>query len=184
MTPAVVPATRPGGGEDRSTEEEEDARRAWEVLEKGSMEAWRDGTLITAPPGVTYKVGLSPGQVWKDGEEMAGERVSSSVGAALRDEVEAESAFELGDEGRGGGADRTKLQLPTRRLWDRSNFDDDSLFGESTSGSSNGSGSDNDEDDESSSEDTEDGSSDVHGGEGKSGVAIAIGAAAGGGGGR
>ena len=51
---------------------EEAIARSMRVLEQGSEASWKDGTLITAPPGVDFKVGLSFSDVrGKDDETTA-----------------------------------------------------------------------------------------------------------------
>ena len=137
----------------------EECKMALDVLDKGPLEAWRDGSLITAPPGVTFSVGLGPKDVYRE-EEAAkfGEK-----GCAKGVEID-----EPGDECQGidGGDDDglptvaaasttsgvsdtgPKLLVSTDGMWDKTYFDDDSLFADSSSESESGEESSDDEDEE------------------------------------
>jgi hypothetical protein len=114
--------------------------RAKSVLEKGSQAAWQDQTLITAPPGVDFKIGLSYQDVYgRDDNAILMEQVSPSSSEPLvaPEEIVPETA--------------PILAQPVGRsaqgvMWDRSFFDDDSLFGSSTSGSSSEDESDQEDD--------------------------------------
>lgn len=159
---------RPGGmddegkekGEGPAEEEEmeyrsvEETRRAREVLDKGALESWKDGTLLTAPPGVGFKVGLSPEDVYEEvhvnekgvlkGEEAGEEKKE-------KEERKGEEDGGLASGGRGGRAlERAEVEPA---VWDRSYFDDDSLFGDSS------------DDEDSDEEDEEESGGDVEAGE-------------------
>lgn len=131
---------RPGGldGDEQTVEEVDEYRsaaaiaRSQRVLEHGaSIECWRDGTLIRAPPGVDFDAGLT----WKDvhGEVTKGDDVSETT-----DEVPlvAPETQELGD----AGVVRPR-QPPSSTLFDRNFFDDDSLFGSSSESEDEGASS-------------------------------------------
>ena len=114
--------------------------RANSVLEKGSQAAWQDQTLIMAPPGVDFKIGLSYQDVYgRDGNAILMEQVSTSSSEPVLapGEIIPETA--------------PILAQPVGRsaqgvMWDRSFFDDDSLFGSSSSGSSSEDESDQEDD--------------------------------------
>ena len=142
----------------------EECKAALDVLDKGSLEAWRDGSLITAPPGVTFKVGLGPKDVY-DVEEAAkyGEK-----GCAKEEEMDASRDGDIhqgtdgGDDmvvatgiGAGGitsGISNTgpSLLISTDGMWDKTYFDDDSLFADSSSESGSDEETSGDDDEESS----------------------------------
>ncbi|KAL3794566.1 hypothetical protein HJC23_008022 [Cyclotella cryptica] len=120
---------------------EEAVTRAREGLIKSSKLGWEDGTLITAPPGVSFDVGLSYEDVFvvEDGEVVTrrgGDGGSESNG--MVDDAEG------GGGAVGGGPESLTLpgkahfatSVPASTMFDKSYFDDDSLFGESSVGSS------------------------------------------------
>lgn len=146
----------------------EECKAALDVLDKGSLEAWRDGSLITAPPGVTFKVGLGPKDVYSD-EEAAkyGEK-----GCAKEEEMDASrnGTYEDIDGGgddmvlgtAAGGGDGAapgisnagpSLLISADGMWDKTYFDDDSLFADSSCESGSDEES-SDNDDEESSDDS------------------------------
>lgn len=141
----------------------EDCKAALDVLDKGSLEAWRDGSLITAPPGVTFKVGLGPKDVY--GEEEAAkygekgcakeeERDASRDGDAPQDIDGGGDDMVLGTVGGGGAASGVSstspgLLISTDGMWDKTYFDDDSLFADSSSESESDEDTSGDDDDES-----------------------------------
>lgn len=106
---------------------------------KTVVEAWKEGKLLTAPPGVSFQVGLSLEDVYSE-QELECMGYSSSVkevdGAAS---VASATASVEGDEA-SRGQDVEVLQGTissssppaeiVNKLWDKSYFDDDSLFGE------------------------------------------------------
>ena len=141
----------------------EECKAALDVLDKGSLEAWRDGSLITAPPGVTFKVGLGPKDVY--GEEEAAkygekgcakeeERDASRDGDAPQDIDGGGDEMVLGTVGGGGAASGVSstspgLLISTDGMWDKTYFDDDSLFADSSSESESDEDTSGDDDDES-----------------------------------
>jgi hypothetical protein len=110
------------------------------VLKQGSKASWKDGTLITAPPGVGFKVGISYGDVRGDDDvqqqaEAREERVDL--------EFNLENFFQ--EQHYETGATEAPRIAPAIR-WDQAFLDDDSLFGSSESESD--SDESKDEDDE------------------------------------
>jgi hypothetical protein len=107
----------------------EATKQAVEVLDKGSEVSWKDGTILTAPPGVDFKVGLS----WKD---VHGQDADDGRGGGELDE----SPYD--DDGvDGSGTEMATVVGPRRpapasKMFTRSFFEDDSLFGSSSSESS------------------------------------------------
>jgi len=106
------------------------ARRALTV---GSKKAWEEGILITSPPGMSFRIGLSYGDVFNDGGDL---EMADNVGDG--DELAAKVAsLSVVDDGGGAAATfaGSAFAVPSSTIWDKKYFDDDSLFGESTSGS-------------------------------------------------
>ena len=94
-------------------------------LEQGVEASWRDGSLILAPPGVDFEVGLSWLHVHPDTPIMDTDSFQErdKYGTNLQDL----------DENDGIG---NSIPMPKPSLFTKSFFDDDSLFGSSSSGSS------------------------------------------------
>ena len=148
-------ATAAGGGhsaiEDiyHSAEAIERSRR---VLEIGSKQSWIDGILITSPPGVDFKVGIS----YKD---VYGSDVDAAADVPVIDDEEekpekgGEEEIDLIDPSTNVGDELQSSSFKAPALvWDRSYLDDDSLFGSSSSSSSSGSDDDEEEEEDSDSE--------------------------------
>jgi hypothetical protein len=127
--------------------------RAVEVLDKGSEVSWRDGTILTAPPGVDFKVGLA----WKDvhgqndegkgdgydGDQYSNPNYSPSVDG---------TGVDVDGDGSGNMPVGRSRPAKASAMFTRSFFDDDSLFGSSSSESS---GDDTDKEDNESEEETD-----------------------------
>ena len=159
---------RPGGMEDdliHADEDEEEGdeflteeavKRARDGLIKSTREGWEDGTLITAPPGVSFEIGLSYQDVFdvKDGEEVVRRGWNEGVkkdtdDTPLMDVDEDENFAAEGDfvPIRRSGGSLFASSFPQSTTFDKSYFDNDSLFGDSSVDSSS-----DDSDDEGSSE--------------------------------
>lgn len=120
---------RPGGMDDTNlahpiSEDDgllHDILKAKDVLDKGAAASWRDGTLVTAPPGASFQVGLKWGDVYEDD-------VPKGIDAL---ESEEETG---GDEEKATHEDSKPSSVPPTqaRMWEKSFFDDDSLFGGSS----------------------------------------------------
>jgi superfamily II RNA helicase len=98
-----------------------DILKAKDVLDKRAAASWRDGTLVTAPPGASFQVGLKWGDVYEDD-------VPKGIDAL-------ESEEETGaDEEKATHEDSKPSSVPPTqaRMWEKSFFDDDSLFGGSS----------------------------------------------------
>ena len=123
------------------------ARRA---LTLGSKKAWEEGILITSPPGMSFRVGLSYDDVFNDGGDLEmGDNGGDDDDGNDGDELAAKVAALSMDDDAGGASAATSFAgntfaVPSSTIWDKKYFDDDSLFGESTSGSE----SDSDESDD------------------------------------
>lgn len=125
---------------------------------KSVVEAWKDGLLLTAPPGVSFRVGLSLEDVHSAQElERMGYSNFEKKGKGEEDENDKD-----GDMGRGvsRGQDNGGLQEVSpssapaeivRKLWDKSYFDDDSLFGDDDDEEEETEGEDDEDDDDESS---------------------------------
>ena len=156
---------------------EEATRNARRALAIGSRRARDEGILISAPPGVSFAVGLRYEDVFDDDDDDDGggdpRSTTGEVGLPARVEDDDGVVVVVPAEGTAaaGAATGDGPSVPSARpavggaatTWDRSYFDDDSLFGDSTSGSS-----DDDEDDDD--DDDDDDESENGGGDGGGGV--------------
>mmetsp|Transcript_57247 Transcript_57247/g.66112 ORF Transcript_57247/g.66112 Transcript_57247/m.66112 type:complete len:1455 (-) Transcript_57247:106-4470(-) len=118
--------------------------RSLRVLSQGSKESWRDGSLITAPPGVDFKVGISYEDIYgKDDEEEEGNNVTFE-GNTQRNDDEEET---MANPNEYIASSDNSQRITTRAVqWDQSFLDDDSLFGSSVSDSDSDDDDDDDED--------------------------------------
>lgn len=115
-------------------------KNAFDVFKKGSIEAWNDGTLITAPPGVSFKIGLGLEDLYdiKDLQKMGYKpQFGSGAEANVEDskkgtDVDTKDDFNEEDRRTAGSSNN----VIASKMWNKSYFDDDSLFGDSSSGSS------------------------------------------------
>ena len=133
---------RPGGVDQEELKDEDEIdpflteeaiQNSLKVLKQGTKASWEDGSLITAPPGVSFKVGLSYEDVHgevveKTNQEPRGQTAASQVQPQQPSSTES-------------AAVRT---APSIR-WDKAFLDDDSLFGSSDESESD---SDDEEEDE------------------------------------
>lgn len=146
---------RPGGMEDETSAMEQlpfctpdDVERSKRVLHQTTRESWIDGSLLTAPPGVPFKVGLS----WNDVHDENLDRVEDDVdGSASRLEVPDEAPI-VADRP-ASSISQGSANTSNQGLFTKGYFDDDSLFGSSSSSSSE---SDDDESFDSAAENDED----------------------------
>jgi antiviral helicase SKI2 len=113
------------------------------VLRRDSKTAWKDGTLITAPPGVSFKVGLSYQDVYgkEDEDDDAGNDAADCSGDDHAKEVE---HVVTDDDVESPVVATAALNLTKTIQWDQNFLDDDSLFGSSVDSSSS-SGNDSSE---------------------------------------
>ena len=143
------------GNEFLTEEATANARRA---LTLGSKKAWEEGILITSPPNMSFRVGLSYNDVFNDGDDLEMIDNNGVEEENVEDELETNvAALSVEDDIKGGSASVhvNAFAVPSSTIWDKSYFDDDSLFGgESTSGSDSESDSD-DSGDESNEEEKE-----------------------------
>lgn len=128
---------RPGGlGQVSDVDNEVDEYRTAEamarsqrVLEQDEELSWKDGSLITAPPGVDFKVGLS----WID---VVGDADTEGAGVVTKPQEPEVEAFS-------SDVSQTQNRMPsTPTLFSKAFFDDDSLFGSTSSEDSGDSVSD------------------------------------------
>jgi hypothetical protein len=155
-TRGVVGQCRPfraGGGTEAAistaTHHEDEYRsdeailRNRKVLENGSRASWFHGILLTAPPGVDFKVGLSLKHVNNNAklipEQKDVSKEHSSEDDDLRTPPSVQKPALMEESGSiGGGFITTEttpgaLRTAPAVLWDKSFLDDDSLFGSSES---------------------------------------------------
>lgn len=156
FTPGGLDAEELAGGSDQVTNEyltPDAIERSLRVLKQGSKASWKDGSLILAPPGVDFKVGLSYEDVYGKDESEDGNAETDQI-------IESpESKEDEGEEQKEAISSNQRIPTTTRAIqWEQSFLDDDSLFGSSVSDSDSESSDDSDSDSES--EEGEDGSSD------------------------
>jgi hypothetical protein len=123
---------------------EQAVKRAMQVLEKGSQESWNDGTIIKAPPGVNFDVGLS----WEDVHGIPPEEEPISHDPGKQDADNADNGLLHNYIDRPGVTEQALLAFDlaagpaisfgaTTPMWTAKDFlDDDSLFGSSEGGDS------------------------------------------------
>ena len=108
--------------------------RSLRVLSQGSKASWMDGSLITCPPGVDFKVGLSYEDIY--GKDEAGEskvdKIDKTKSSEVIFEADGDSTKQITDD----SSDRITTTTTRAVQWDQSFLDDDSLFGSSVSDSS------------------------------------------------
>jgi hypothetical protein len=113
---------------------EQAVERSRAVLRDGSEASWKNGNLLTAPPGVAFQVGIS----WQD---VRGASVETD-GQASHEEPSSQIAVEPELEETPASLltppqTVSVYSAPARQtMFSRSFFDDDSLFGSSSSSSS------------------------------------------------
>ncbi len=117
---------RPGGADDTDGEENpyltpEAIEASLRVLRQGSKASWKDGTLLTAPPGVDFTVGLSYTDVYGTEEEFESKEEHPTT---IVNKTPNALAQEL--------PNNPTLLAPAIQ-WDQNFLDDDSLFGSSES---------------------------------------------------
>lgn len=119
--------------EDLATKEEpqfsaESIAQAQKVLDDGSEISWKNGNILTAPSGLSFTVGLS----WKD---VYGTEDIPKGSKQIADPDSPQRPID--DEGNGAqshsGGNTASQSYSLQGMWERSYFDDDSLFGETSS---------------------------------------------------
>jgi hypothetical protein len=119
--------------------------RSLRVLKQGSKASWMDGSLITCPPGVDFKVGLSLEDIYGKSDNLDIDEATKTEESILKYK---ENSGEQSKESMDNSYSQT-IPTNTRAVkWEQSFLDDDSLFGSSFSGSSGSSESDSESDDE------------------------------------
>jgi antiviral helicase SKI2 len=127
---------------------EEATRNARRALTIGSKRAYEEGILIMAPPGVSFTEGLRCEDVFIDGDQLVRKEAPTTDRLAANDDaMTTNETATTATQRQSGNAFTAPAASKT---WDRSYFDDDSLFGDSTSRS------DSDDDDGSDDDDQED----------------------------
>ena len=135
--------------------------RSLRVLKQGSEASWMDGTLITCPPAVDFKVGLSYEDIYgknnNEDEIKETDEKSGSVQSRENDDEQPKKAIAITDN-----TYSQRIPTNTRAVqWEQSFLDDDSLFGSSVSDSvSSGGESDSEIGDEEDKDSTEGNTSD------------------------
>jgi hypothetical protein len=111
------------------TTAEQAIERSRMVLMQGSERSWSDQSLITSPPGLDIKVGLSWNDVYREYDGAATE-VSTILHASSHTapvEVSSSSSAVASTK-----SELATLSSPQAAIFNRSFFDDDSLFGSSS----------------------------------------------------
>jgi hypothetical protein len=104
------------------------------VLEKGSQLSWEDGTILTAPPGVDFRVGLSWEQVYGKKEETP--PFEKPIPAATPEIPDNNNDDDDSDDDLGIFSTKPldKPSFGAKPMWTANDFlEDDSLFGSSDS---------------------------------------------------
>ena len=131
--------------------------RSIRVLSQGSKASWMDGSLITSPPGVDFKVGLSYEDIYgknddDETKEDTNEKIkdyNSAEASDDDDETNEKSTNHPKESIALTGNNSQRITTTTRGVqWDQSFLDDDSLFGSSVSDSDSESESDSDSEEE------------------------------------
>ena len=118
--------------------------RSLRVLKQGSEASWMDGSLITCPPGVDFKVGLSYEDIYgknnNEDETKETDGKSGSVQSRENDDEQPKKSIAIADN-----TYSQRIPTNTRAVqWEQSFLDDDSLFGSSVSDSVSSSDSESD----------------------------------------
>ena len=131
---------RPGGlGQDSedATEEkvdpyhtEESIQRSIQVLDQGSEVSWNNGHLITAPPGLGFKVGLSWDDVYGVSQACSDVQTVGPANVAIDKEDVPDVTVDYVPPQQ---LTRISTTSTTPGVFSRTYFDDDSLFGSSSS---------------------------------------------------
>ncbi len=142
FTPGGLDAEELAAGNDQVANEyltPEAIERSLRVLKQGSKASWKDDSLILAPPGVDFKVGLSY-------EDVYGKDESGNTDEKRGDIKEAfESKDDEDQEPKESTTNNQRMPSTTRAIqWEQSFLDDDSLFGSSVSDSDSESSDDSD----------------------------------------
>ena len=137
------------------------------VLQQGARASWKDGNLLTAPPGVNFKVGIGWEEVYdEDAPVPYGNKQEGRDSTAMSDEsnipdLQNENDNSIEDAAAKRSFDSsTDQQQSSSMLWDQDIFEDDSLFGDSSSDEDDDDDDDDDEDDDDDDDDGGDGASD------------------------
>ena len=124
--------------------------RSIRVLSQGSKASWMDGSLITSPPGVDFKVGLSYEDIYgKDDDDEAKQEMNEEIEASNSEVSDDDDDDEINypKESIALTGNNSQRLTTTRAVqWDQSFLDDDSLFGSSVSDSDSESDSESDSD--------------------------------------
>jgi hypothetical protein len=132
---------RPGGvDQDEFDEKAEDPFLTPEAIEnslkplhQGSEASWKDGTLILAPPGVDFKVGLSYQDVYGPTTTDNDDDNDEAQNKPSSDEYAPDDIPALQNENSLFPPDDPATQFTPTIKWDQTFLDDDSLFGSSDS---------------------------------------------------
>lgn len=156
---------RPGGMDDNNDNVQQqitpftlpqDMERSQRVLDNDDvLSSWKDGSLLTAPPGVDFAIGLS----WND--VHGGHDDHPIPKGSIHAPVEEENPTQLQSlEEEETSAPQQAVYRETV-LWEQEILDDDSLFGDSSSSEEEeDDDDDSDDDDDDSNDDEEDGDHD------------------------
>lgn len=135
--PGQIKPWRPGGIDDTNQGLSEkylsaqDIQQAQHVLEMGSEVSWRNGTILTAPPAAEFEIGLSWMNIHSD---VVPKGIDSGAELSIKATGNEVETFTVGDYDTEVSTVKTQQYRPavTSKMWERSFFDDDSLFGESS----------------------------------------------------
>ena len=135
--PGQIKPFQPGGIDDtiKGTSDEylsaQEVQQAQQVLEMGSEASWRNGTILTAPPAAEFEIGLSWIAIHSD---VVPKGIDNRTQLSIEETRKEFNTITADDYDNEVSTVKTQQYRPvmTSKMWERSFFDDDSLFGESS----------------------------------------------------
>ena len=120
----------------------EEVESALDVLRKGSIRSWKDGSLITAPPGASFEIGISLNDAFEDVEgigDIGCDLIGSNKDANSEVEVQSNDDHDESKSENQGYETGNELKFISNdaKMWDSEYLEDESLFGDESSCDSN-----------------------------------------------
>jgi hypothetical protein len=140
----------PNGATDNPFLTPEAMERAARPLKQGTKASWKDKSLLTAPPGIGIDVGLSYKDVFGEDADDGNEMDRTALQESSPDLIEE-------TQNKASAENNAPIAAPVSSFWDKSFFDDDSLFGSSSESSQSESDSEEEDEEEGQSVDDEKG---------------------------
>jgi len=107
----------------------ESIAQAQKVLDNGSEVSWKDGNILTAPPGLAFTAGIS----WKDvyvKEDIPKGSIQIATSSTFSEKTPQSENDQMQSR---TSKESTVSSYSIQGMWERSYFDDDSLFGDTSS---------------------------------------------------